>query len=120
MAGERFRFRRVDAQSEVERPLWRRKPVRLFVGPRTFTLEVQVERSVGVIPEWHPTADRKPIEGVGNLEAFGVIKCDGPEGVRGWRVALVEMQRVLVCTVEWFPRIVRQIDRVYCILLGSR
>ena len=84
------------AQSEVERPLWGRKPIRFFVRARAFTLDIQVERSVRVIPEWHPTADRKAIEGVADLEAVNIIKRDGPKRVCGWHVALIEMQRVSV------------------------
>src|SRR6516225_6580554 len=100
LTSERLRFRGIDTHGQVERPFWRWKPVGLLVGAGTFVLEIEVERSVSVVLEWHPTADGKPIESVGDLKTFRVIECDRPKGVCGRRVALVEMQRVFVCTIE--------------------
>ena len=68
-----------------------RQPVGFFVLAGTRVLEVEVERAVGVLPERHPTADRETIQRVGNLESFGIVKSDRPEGVARRRSAFFEV-----------------------------
>ena len=56
--------------------LGRGKPVGLLVLARVLVLEIEVERSVGIVFEGHPAADLKPIESVRDLIALSVIKRD--------------------------------------------
>src|SRR5580693_7878087 len=83
LSGQRLRSRGVEAHQYVKRPFWRGKPVCLLVRAGIFVLEIQVERPVPIVLEWHPTADGKSIDGIGDREAVVVIQRDRPEGIDG-------------------------------------
>src|SRR6202047_1076986 len=68
-AGKRIRLRSVEPHGQIECTFRRGKPVGLLVLARVLVLEIEVERSVGIVFEWHPAADRKPIESVRDLIA---------------------------------------------------
>ena len=74
--GERLRPWGIEPHDQVERGFWGGKPVRFLVSAGTFVLETQIERSVRIVLERHPTTDSKPIEGIWNLEALIVIDGD--------------------------------------------
>ncbi|MNF92442.1 hypothetical protein D3C84_750870 [compost metagenome] len=79
-------------------------------------LEIQIQRAIGVVLERHPAADGKAVEFVANLEAFRVIQGDRPERIDRRLRALVEMQHVVVGTVEGLPLVVPQVQRIDRIL----
>src|SRR5262245_10130716 len=64
LASKCLRFWSVKAHQQVERTFRGRKPVSYLVRTRTCVLEIQVKRSIGVVPQRHPTADVKAVEGV--------------------------------------------------------
>ena len=80
----------------LNRPFRRGQPVPLLVLARALILEIQVERTVRVVLERHPTADCESIEAVRDLEAVPVIERDRPEGVHGRDGGFVEVDRVVV------------------------
>src|ERR1700737_3250889 len=61
-------LRSIKAHGQVERFFWRRKPICFLFGAWTLVLEIKVERTIRIIFERHPAADRKTIELVCNLE----------------------------------------------------
>src|SRR5215471_2205863 len=75
-SSERLRFRGVDAHGQVELAFRGWEPVCFLVLAGAPVLEIEVERSVCVVLKRHPTADRKSIERVRDLEALGIIECD--------------------------------------------
>ena len=100
MARERVALGGIEAHRQVEGALRRRQPIRFLVRARALILEIKIERSVGVIGEWHPTRDGEPVQTVRHLKAFGVIQGDGPEGLHRRRGALVEMDHVVVGAIK--------------------
>ncbi len=112
LPGQRLGFGRIEAHREVERPLRRRQPVLLLVLARALVLEIEIERTVGIVLERHPAADREPVEAVGNLETLRIVERDRPERLDRRRRALLEMQHVLAGAVERPAGLVAQIERI--------
>src|ERR1700732_1415896 len=94
LAGERVELRDVEAHCQVEWPLRRGKPVGLFVLSWALVLEVEVERAVRIVLEWHPATNGETVEAVGDLKALRVVKRDGPKGIHRRRSAFLETNRV--------------------------
>src|SRR5215471_15214443 len=46
---ERLRFRGIDTHGQIERAVRRRKPVAFLVLVGAFVLEIEIERSVGIV-----------------------------------------------------------------------
>src|SRR5215469_2692194 len=115
-ASQCFGLRSVDAHSEIERSFGNWKPVGLFFCSGAPILKIKVERPVRVVGEWHPTADGKAVQAVGDLKAFVVVERNRPKGVRRRGSAFIEVDFVVVCTVKRFARLVAKVKRINRIL----
>ena len=93
-------FGGVESHGQIECAFRCGQPVGFVVFAGTVVLKIQIERAVRVVLEGHPTADRKPIENISNLEAIGIVERDGPECVRWWRCPLFEVNRIAVRSVK--------------------
>ena len=70
--------------------------------------------------EWHPAAHGETVQVVRHLKALLVIECDRPEGVGRRRGSFIEVNRILGRAVEWFARVVAQVQWVDRILRQVR
>jgi len=75
-ASKSIRLRSIETHGQVEWTFRCGKPVGFFVLPWALVLEINVERAVSVVLERHPTAYRKAVKAIGNLETFRVIESD--------------------------------------------
>src|SRR5580704_17308520 len=105
-ASQSFGLRSIEAQAKVEGPFGSRKPVGFLFCTWTLVLKIKVERPVRTVLEWHPATDGETVQAVSDLKAFLVVKCDRPESIRRRDGRFVEVNRVLVCAVERFARLV--------------
>src|ERR1019366_172847 len=71
-------------------------------------------------PERHPTADRKTVQDVRHLEAIRVVERDGPECASWRRGALLEVNDVLVRSVQRLAGFVGEIQGVDGVLRQVR
>src|SRR5580704_400888 len=92
--------RRVEPHRQIERSLRCWKPVRFLALARTVALKIKIERTVRVVVEGHPTAHCKSIQNIPNLEAIRVVKRERPECAHRRRRALLEVNRVLVRSIQ--------------------
>jgi hypothetical protein len=120
LAGEYLRLRRLNAQCQGKRPSGGSKPVGILALTRTFVLKIEIEGTVRVVLERHPTTDGKPIECVRNREALCIIKCNRPKSACRRRRAVVEMNRIFVCPVDGFAGVVAEVEGIYSIFGNVR
>src|SRR5215471_10695352 len=116
LAGERLQFRGVETHRQVERSFRGWEPVGLLVRAGAGVLEIEIERSVRVVLEGHPTADGKTIERVGYLEALAVISRDRPESTCRRHLPFVEVKRVFVRAIKRLAGLITEIEGIDRIL----
>src|SRR4051812_42646171 len=116
LSGQRVRLGTVNAHCQVEVALWGRKPITFLFFAGTFVLKIQIQRSISVVFERHPTTDRKSVERVSNLIALCIIEGDRPESVRRRGITLLEVQRVFVSPVKRLTGFVAQIHWIESVL----
>src|SRR5215472_3457820 len=69
-------LRCIEPHGEVERAFRRGQPVRFPVGTWAFVPEIEIERTVRIVLERHPTADSEAVEAVRDLIALLVAERD--------------------------------------------
>jgi len=99
-ASQRFGLRSIEAHGQIKGPFGSRKPVGFLVCTWALVLKIKVERPVRTVLERHPATDGKTVQAVSDLKAVLVVECDRPEGVHGRDGRFVEVNRVLVRTVN--------------------
>ncbi len=104
-SSQRFGFRSREAHAKVEWPFGGRKPVGFLSCTWALVLKIKIERPVPIVLEWHPATDGETVQAVSDLKAFLVVECDRPESIHRRDGRLVEVNRILVCTVERFARL---------------
>src|SRR5271166_2675654 len=115
-ASQRFGLRSIEAHAKVEGPFGGGKPIGLLFCTRALVLKIKVERTVRTVLEWHPAADGETVQAVSDLKAVLVVEGDRPESVHRRDGRFVEVDRVLVRTVERFARFVAKVQWVNRIL----
>jgi hypothetical protein len=92
-------------------PFGSRKPIGLLFCIWALVLKIKVERSVWTVLERHPATDGETVQTIGYLKAFLVVECDRSERVHRRDGRFVEVDRVLVRTVERFARLIAKISK---------
>src|ERR1700730_13354175 len=91
--------RPVEAQHQDKLSGRGRKPVALLVSARRLILNVKVCRSIRIGLQVLPSADRVPVDRIGDEEIVAVVHRDRPEAVCRWGLALRKMDNVFVGSV---------------------
>src|SRR3984893_19440501 len=73
---QRIALWRIEPHRQIKWSLWRWKPIGLPVRAGTLILEIKIERTVRVILEGHPAADREPVEPICDLKTVRIIERD--------------------------------------------
>ena len=76
------------------------EPICLFFLSRRFGLDQKIDRAVAVGGEIAAVAERLALKRVGDEIAILVIGCHGPENVDWRELALIEVQHVVIGSVE--------------------
>src|SRR4029077_20143659 len=113
---QRIVFRSIETHGQVECSFGSGQPVRFLARARTFVLEVEIKRAVGVVLEWHPATDGEAIERVRYLKALRVIECNGPKRADWRQLAFVEVKHILVRAGERLASLVAEIERINRVL----
>src|ERR1700730_3806697 len=97
---QRIALWRIEPHGQVEGSLWRWKPIGFHVRAGTLVLEIKIERTIRVILERHPTADRETVEPICDLKTVRIIERDRPERFDGRRLPFVKVEHIIVRAVE--------------------
>jgi hypothetical protein len=96
-SGQRLGLRSVQAHGQIERSLWRGKPIGFQLFSRALILGNKDQANHLDRTERHQAADGEAVQHVADLESFLIVKRDRPEGIDRQGCALLKGDRVFVC-----------------------